>query len=77
MTEDKMVGQHHQLDGHEFEHVLGGAEGQGSLVCCSLWSHKELDMTEREHILKVEIHKSCLCSEAILLFSGSAVSNSL
>ena len=35
------------------------------------------NMTEREHILKVEIHKSCLCSEAILLFSGSAVSNSL
>ena len=46
MTEDEMVGWHHQLDGHEFEHVLGGAEGQGSLVCCSLWSHKELDMTE-------------------------------
>ena len=21
------------------------AEGQGSLVCCSLWGHKELDMT--------------------------------
>ena len=45
-TEDEMVGWHHQVDGHEFVHVLGGAEGQGSLVCCSPWSHKESDMTE-------------------------------
>ena len=26
--------------------VMGGGDGQGSLVCCSPWSHKELDMTE-------------------------------
>ena len=30
MTEDEMVGWHHQLNGHEFEH-LGDGEGQGSL----------------------------------------------
>ena len=47
MTEDKMVRWHHWLDGHEFEHTLGDGEGQGSLVCCSLWGHKELDMTEQ------------------------------
>ena len=35
MTEDKMVGQHHQLDGHEFEQAPENGEGQGSLVCCS------------------------------------------
>ena len=47
MTEDEMVGWHHQLDGHEFEQVSGVGDGQGSLVCCSPWSHKELDMTEQ------------------------------
>ena len=46
MTEDEMVGWHHQLNGHEFERVLGGDEGQGSLVCCSPWGHKESDTTE-------------------------------
>ena len=42
-----MVRWHHQLNGHEFEQTLGGSEGQGSLVCCSLWGRKELDVTER------------------------------
>ena len=30
MTEDEMVGCHHQLDGHEFEQALGVGDGQGS-----------------------------------------------
>jgi len=42
-----MVRWHHQLDGHEFEQALGDCEGQRSLVCCSPWGHKELNMTER------------------------------
>ena len=46
MTEDEMVGWHHQLDGHEFQQALGVGE-QGSLVCCSPWGHKESDTTER------------------------------
>ena len=33
MTEDKMVGWHHRLNGHKFEQALGDDEGQGSLVC--------------------------------------------
>ena len=45
-TEDEMVGYHHWLDGHEFEQALGIGDGQGSLVCCSLWGRKELDTTE-------------------------------
>ena len=36
MKEDKMVGWHHQLNGHEFEQTPGDSEGQGSLACCSL-----------------------------------------
>jgi len=46
MTEDELVGWHHQLNGHEFEQALGNGGGQGSLACCSPWGHKELDMTE-------------------------------
>ena len=41
MTEDEMVGWHHQLNGLEFEQALGDAEGQGGLVCCSPWGRKE------------------------------------
>ena len=47
MTEDKMIGWHHQLDGCEFEQAPGIADGEGSLGGCSLWGHKVLDMTER------------------------------
>ena len=36
-TEDKIVGWHHQLNGHEFEQASGDGEGQGSLACCSPW----------------------------------------
>ena len=41
-----MVRWHHKLYGHEFEQALGDDEGQGSLVCCSPWGHKESDKTE-------------------------------
>ena len=47
MTEDEMVGGHHQLNGHEFEQALRDGEGQGSLTCCSPWGRKELDTTEQ------------------------------
>jgi len=46
MTEDEMVGWHYQLDGHECEQAPGVGDGQGSLVYCSPWGHKESDMTE-------------------------------
>ena len=41
----KMVGWHHQINGHEFEQVLGVGDGQGSLMCCSPWGCKESDRT--------------------------------
>ena len=47
MTENEMVGWHHQLDGNEFEQAPGIGDGQESLVCCSPWGCKESDMTER------------------------------
>ena len=45
MTEDKMVGWHYQLNGHEFEQILRDSEGQDELACCSSLGHKESDMT--------------------------------
>ena len=46
MTEDEMVGWHHQINGHEFDQTPGDSEGQGSLVCCSPWGRKESDTTK-------------------------------
>ena len=43
VAEDELVGWHHWLNGHAFEQTPGDSEGQGSLVCCSPWGHKELD----------------------------------
>ena len=47
MTEDEMVGWHHQLNGHQFEQALGDGEGWESLACCSPWDHRESDTTEK------------------------------
>ena len=63
ITEDEMVGWHHRLSGHEFEQALGDGEGQGSLVCCSLWGSKELDATQQQY--------------SILLHHGELVISSL
>ena len=41
MTENEMVGWHHQLDGHEFEEAPEVDDGQGNLACCSPWGLKE------------------------------------
>ena len=47
MTEGEIVGWHHQLNEHEFEQAPGVGDGQGSLVCCSPWGHKESDTTKQ------------------------------
>ena len=44
-TEDEMVGWRQWINGHEFEQTPGDG-GQGSLVCCSTWGHKESNKTE-------------------------------
>ena len=41
MTEDEMVGWHHQL-----QWTLGVGDGQGGLACCNSWGRKESDTTE-------------------------------
>ena len=40
MTEDEMVGCHHRLDGHEFEHTLGVGDGRESLLCYTRGSQR-------------------------------------
>ena len=47
MTQDEMVGWHHQLNGHEFGWTPGVGDGQEDLVCCSPWGCKESDTTEQ------------------------------
>ena len=46
-TEDEMAGWHHRLDGHESEWTPGVGDGEGGLMCCNSWGHKESDTTER------------------------------
>ena len=46
MTEDGMVGWHHQLDGHKFEQTPGDSGGQKSGMLQSML-HRESDNTER------------------------------
>ena len=46
-SEDEMAGRRHRCNGHELGPTLGDSEGQGGLVCCSLWGHKESDMSGR------------------------------
>ena len=40
VTDDEMVGWHHQFNGHEFEQTPENSEGQGSLACCSPWGRR-------------------------------------
>ena len=47
MIECEIVGWHHRFNGREFEPALEAGEGQGSLVCCSPWGHKEFDTTDQ------------------------------
>ena len=47
MTEDEMVGWHHQHNGHGFGWTPGVGDGQGGLACCGSWGRKESDTTEQ------------------------------
>ena len=47
MTEDKMVGWHHWLNGYEFEQAPAVGDRQGSLACCGPWGRKGSDTTEQ------------------------------
>ena len=63
-TEGEMVGWHHQLSGHKFEHIQGDSEGQGSLVCCSPWGHSRTWLSDWTSIMwfwwAVKFESHCL-----------------
>ena len=65
-TEDEMVGWHHWLDGHEFEQSLGVGDGQGSLVCCSQWGHKESDTTKWLNWIELNLEEGMVTHCSIL-----------
>ena len=46
-TEDEMGGWYHRLNGHELGYTLGVSDGQGGLVYCGSWGHKESNTTEQ------------------------------
>ena len=52
-TEDEMAGWHHWLDEHESEWTPGVGDGQGGLVCCDSWGHRELDTTEQLNLTEL------------------------
>ena len=67
MTEDEMVGWHHQLNGHELEQPPVVGDGQGSLMCCSPWGHRvghdwatEPKISEKEWRYRLRRHKKWL-----------------
>ena len=53
MKEDEIVGWHHRLSGYGFGWSPGVGDGQGGLVYCGSWGHKESDMTERLNLTEL------------------------
>ena len=69
VREDELLGWHHWLNGHELVQTPGKSEGQGILACCSLWGHKELDMTEQLNNIDMTDSKFSLQLNPALLAS--------
>ena len=67
-TEDEMVGWYHWVNGHEFGWTPGVNDGQGGLVCCSPWGHKELDSTEQLNWWLTIITMLCIRSPELIHF---------
>ena len=47
MTEDEMIGWHHQLNGHVFEQPPEIVKDREAQPCCNPWGGRELDMAEQ------------------------------
>ena len=64
-SEDEIAGWHHGCNGHELGQTSGDGKGQGGLVCCSPWGHKELGMTGQLNKNKKDLSLSEKIREAI------------
>ena len=59
---------------------MGDSEGQGSLACCSLWGHKESDMTEQLSIAQHNTYgtmKEHYITKGFFEFKAAAAAKSL
>ena len=67
MTEDKMLGWHHCLNGHESEWTWGFGDGQGGLACCYSWGRKEwTQLSDWSGLIYISrIHLSCKWTTSI------------
>ena len=68
-----------RLNGHEFEQAPGDGKEQGSLMCCSPWGCKELDMTEWLNMQSSSAqwfnnNRKCCKSKRIRVFSMTKAS---
>ena len=72
MTEDEIVGWHHQFNGYELGKTPGDTEGQEGLARCSPWDRKESDMTQR-----LNNNKLCNLTEIQILFCFTFILNTL
>ena len=62
VTEDEMVGCHHQLNGYEFEQTQGESEGQGNLLCCSRGRSQKTGhdwVTEQQQMMSLALSALC------------------
>ena len=76
-TEDKMVGWHHWLNGHEFEQDPGVGEGKPGIYC-SPWGHKESDRAEPQRLnwntcYQISIERHVYFSELLLCRSATYI----
>ena len=52
-TEDEVAGWHHWLDGREAEWTLGVGDGQGGVVCCDSWGHKQSQRVRHDWVTEL------------------------
>ena len=64
--EDEMAGWHHWLDGHESGWTLCVSDGQGGLVWCDSWGHKESNTTEQLNWTKLNVFQAFYCTRYFL-----------
>ena len=76
MTEDEMVGRHHQFNEQELGQTLGDGEGQWGLAYSSPWCHKELNTTWQlnRQTNWMQTYLQCVCK---CMLSPSAMSTPL
>ena len=67
-TENKMVGWHHQINGHGFGWTPGVGDGEGGLACCGSWCRKELDMTERLNWTEMTHQDMIICNNGTKIY---------